>query len=658
LKYSKLFIATTSLLLLNGCLDENNNNKDVAQAIDKQTEVISEQQSSEVSVTFHGLVVDAFDATPVNSALITVYVGTESVVEGLVAENGKFEIAKLPANSDIEVIISSENNQFLTRAFFLNTGDSSGNVAIKDYGNFAVSEAQVLQITVLNNSDNLPVDNLEFNAYSHVGTSSSILKYKHSSTYDAVNGQYGIAIPKHIHTNVRANLDLNRDGKIDFRPESSSNLSDNDLVIYSANSAEALTIYVENEGEDGGVLRDVEYRVSIIDSVSNAIESAKLIVEDENNQMVASIYDPATEQHVVSAKFSQQITLSMPAFSDNGVHYQSASIRLSQQSDDVLDVRISGGNSNCCYDIPNSETIELALSPIVTSNTTALEVVTKSQNIDSTTSIFKVFYSQSVSIPNESVSLERKTGFTALKGNENSDDLILPGSTLFTGGLTLATSHTVTLNNTKLEVTPESPLVLPGSYRYNVSNVEVNATNEIIDISSDSLDFTITNSSEVFDINDVKLDNENYTTNGTIITAANTANEVSTSSNGYRSVYFYLPTSIYSLRNFTMRQLKVTADNIERTDVQSYTFVGNRNVNIGRYGTVKLAENENIVRENMQINVISGTAQADSQVIYRVRNNEYMSDNTETSTNSISFEYAYETISGDISTGVITIPVQ
>lgn len=90
MKYSKLFITTTSLLLLNGCLDENNNNKDVAQAIDKQTEVISEQQSSEVSVTFHGLVVDAFDATPVNSALITVYVGTESVVEGLVAENGKW----------------------------------------------------------------------------------------------------------------------------------------------------------------------------------------------------------------------------------------------------------------------------------------------------------------------------------------------------------------------------------------------------------------------------------------------------------------------------------------------------------------------------------------------------------------------------------------
>jgi len=656
LKYSKLFIATTSLLLLNGCLDDNNDSKDVAQAINAQTAVISAQQTSEASVTFHGVVVDSFDGQPVTSALITVYLGTETVVEGLVATNGAFEVAKLPANSDINVIISSDNEQFLPRAFFVNTGASTANVAIKDFGTFAVSEPHDVQITVLNSEDNSSVENLEFSAYSHVGDSSSSLKYKHISSYDSVNGQYNITVPKHINTSVRANLDLNRDGKVDFVPESSSNLAGTDLYINSASAIDTLTVYVADNND--AVISDVEYRISILDSAANSIASAELVVEDENNAMVKSVYDATTEQHVVTAKFSQQISLNMPSFSANGIHYQSASIRLYQQSEEELEVRISGTNQNCCYNIPNSDIMTLALLPRVTSNVSVLEVVTKSQEIDSVNSIFKVFYSQGVSIPNTSVSLVRTSGFTTVKGNEDSNDLILPGATLFTGGFNIATSHTLALNNTKLEVTPESALVLPGSYRYNVGNVEVILTEEVTDINDDSLSFTITNPNQTFDIADVKLDNENFTTKGIAITTVNTANEASTSSNNDRSVYFYLPASIHSLKNFTMRQLSLTADNIERTDVRSFTFVNNGNVNNSRVGTVKLAENEVIVRDSMQVNVYTGTAQDDSQAVYRMNNFEYMSDNTPSSTNTISFEYAYETLAGDISTGVITIPVQ
>lgn len=656
LKYSKLIIASTSLLLLNGCLDDNDDSKDVAQAINAQTAVISEQQTSEASVTFHGVVVDSFDSQPVTSALITVYLGTETVVEGLVTTNGAFEITKLPANSDVEVIISSDNGQFLPRAFFVNTGASTANIAIKDFGTFAVSEPHEVQITVLNSEDNSSVENLEFSAYSHVGDSSSSLKYKHISSYDSVNGQYNITVPKHINTSVRANLDLNRDGKIDFVPESSNNLAGTNLYIHSANAIDTLTVYVADNND--AVISDVEYRISILDSAANSIASAELVVDDENNAMVKSVYDATTEQHVVSAKFSQQISLNMPAFSANGIHYQSASIRLYQQSEDELEVRISGTNQSCCYNIPNSDIMTLALLPRVTSNVSALDVVTKSQEIDSVNSIFKVFYSQGVSIPNASVSLVRTSGFTTVKGNDDSNDLILPGATLFTGGFNIATSHTLALNNTKLEVTPESALVLPGSYRYNVGNVEVISTEEVTDINDDSLSFTITNPNQTFDIADVKLDNENFTTKGITITTVNTANEASTSLNNDRSVYFYLPPSIHSLKNFTMRQLSITADNIERTDVRSFTFVNNGNVNNSRVGTVKLAENEVIARDSMQVGVYTGTAQDDSQAVYRMHNFEYMSDNTPSSTNTISFEYAYETIAGDISTGVITIPVQ
>jgi len=656
LKYSTLSLVCGSTLLLNGCLDNNDNNKDVAQAINAQTEALSNQQSTEASVTFQGLVVDVFDTQAVNSALITVNLGAETFVDALVATEGRFEVSKLPPNSDIEVIISSSSDEFVTRAFFYNTGDSSTNVATKDFGLFAVSEPQVVKITVLNSDDNSSLDNLEFNAYSHVGDSSSKLKYKHTSTYDAVNGQYSITVPKHINTSVRANLDFNRDGEVDFMPESSYNLSNTDLYINTANSIEALTVYVEENAE--AIITEVEFRVSIVDSASNSVTSAELFVDDVNNQMVKSVYDSATEQYVVTAKFSEQITLSMPAFSDNDVNYQSASIRLFRNSDDLIDVRTSGTDGNWNYDIPSSETIELAILPRITTNASALEVITKTYEIDQANAIFKVFYSQGVTIPSESISLERTTGFTTVKGNDSTDDLILSGSTLFTGGDLIATSHTMKLNNTKLEVTPVSPLLVFGDYKYNVGNVEVSSTEDVTDINGDSLSFKITHSSQIFDINDVKLDNENFTTNGVTITTANTANEASTSVNYDRSVYFYLPTSINSLQNFTMRQLSVNEDNTARTDARSFTFVNNGSIYTNRVGTVKLAENEIVVTDGLQTNVITSSAQEDSQVVYRTYNHEYMSDDTSSSTNTISFEYAYETKTGDVTTGTIVIPVQ
>ncbi len=659
MKYTKFFITCASLLLLNGCLEVDDDNAEVAQAINAQTALIAEQQSSEPSVTFHGVVVDIFDDQPVSSALVSVNVGTETFVEELITTNGAFQITKLPANSDIDIIISSENDQFLTRVFFFNTGDSTANVAIKDLGLLAVSEPQDVQITVLNSEDNSSVATLELYAYSHVGTSSSMIKYKHSSVYDAVNEQYNIRVPKHINTVISANLDADRDGTIDFIPESSNYLYGTDLSISSANTINTLTLYVEDNNDIDTVIPDVEYRVSIVDNNTKPIVTAELVLEDTNNRLVKSVYDSVTEQHVLSAKFSQQITLNMPAFTDNGIYYQSASITLYEEAGDKISVYTSGTNSNYSYDIPNAAIIELALVPNITSNVSALEVITKTQEIDSLDSSFTVFYSQGISIPAESISLVSTNGFSTVKGSDNADDFILPGTTLFTGELNMPASHTVSLNNTKLKITPASPLILPGEYKYTVSDVEVNSTNELVDIYDDTLAFTIVNSAEVFDINDVKLDNENFTTNGASITMVNTANQASTSSDNNGNVYFYLPTSINSLQNFTMRQLSVTEDNIASTAVYNFTFVDNGYVSASSYGTVKSAENENFIYEDMQINVITGSAQDDAQFVYRASNYYmYMSDNTATSANTVSFEYAYETISGEISTGVITLPVQ
>ena len=660
MKYPKVLLASLSLLILNGCLkveDNNNDNKDLVNAINAQTEVIKDQDESENTVSFQGLVINAIDNSPATSALITVNLASKTLVDGMVATDGKFEVPNLPANSDIEVIVSSSDNKFLRRAFFLNTGTSSSSNTVKDFGMFTVSEPQEVQITVLNNEDNSPVSTLEFVAFSHSGNSSSQLKYKHASVYDSANSVYKITIPKQIHTVVRASLDLNKDGKIDFKPESANHLRGTDLYINSANTIETITVYVSKDIETE--LQDVEYRVSIIDDSATSLSDAELSISDENNTLKKSSYDETTEQHVISAKFLNHMTLRMPAFNSDNVTYQSASISISKEDDNHLSVRISGGsNVNCCFTVPNTDVIEIALQTNVISNHSSLEVITKSKKVDPADSAFTVFYSQGVSIPTGSVSLKRARGFTVVKGNESNDDFILAGTTLLTGGVNVATTTSMSLNNTKLEVKPEAPLLSVGGYLYDVAGVEVIATKEIVDISGDSLSFEVTNTNQVFDINDVKLDNENYTTNGVRITNVNTANEASTAADFNRSVYFYLPTSIQSLQNFTMRQLRVTNDNSERVDVENYNFVRNGSIHVNMVGVLKLADNEVIVRENLSTSVITASAQEDTQVVYRTHNREYMSDNTTSSANNIAFEYSYETKSGEVFTGTITIPVQ
>jgi hypothetical protein len=75
-------------------------------------------------------------------------------------------------------------------------------------------------------------------------------------------------------------------------------------------------------------------------------------------------------------------------------------------------------------------------------------------------------------------------------------------------------------------------------------------------------------------------------------------------------------------------------------------------------GLVKLAENETLITESLQTSIETGTAQSDNQKVYRASTSIYASDDLDSSENSLTFEYAYQTKAGDIVTGTINIPVQ
>jgi len=240
---------SASLCLLTACLEvKDDSNSDVAQAIEAQNEILSETKESNPelrTVALTGLIVNAFDHKEVSSASITVIAADEVIREDLVFANGEFKIDDLPSSSDITLIVSSGDDSFLTRVFFINTGYSATANTPNDIGNFEVSEANNVQVSVINKTTGLPLPSLEFTAYSHYGNSSRANKYKHISVYDEANGVYKISVPKYLNISVAASLDVNQDGEADYTPESSSHSSGNGLNFSSGISEESFTLYIE-----------------------------------------------------------------------------------------------------------------------------------------------------------------------------------------------------------------------------------------------------------------------------------------------------------------------------------------------------------------------------------------------------------------------------
>ncbi len=312
------------------------------------------------------------------------------------------------------------------------------------------------------------------------------------------------------------------------------------------------------------------------------------------------------------------------------------------------------------YNIPYSNVVELAVMPRVLDNgSSALEVIAVANKVDFVDHSFSVFYSQPITVSASSLSLTNTSGFTVIKGNDDSNDIVLAGTTIVSGNVNIPVTFETSLNDTKLTVTPVSTLTSGQDYNYEVNSLAVKATEKLVDVNGDSLSFSIEDNSDTFDINDIRLDNNNYKTNGVIITPTNSAGDSSSPYNYNRDAYLYLPTSINALQTLSLRSVSITQDGVNSNSIRDFNLVRNGNpYNAYAIGLVQLAENETLIRDNLNISIEIGSAQLDSQKVYRTSTNEYMSDNLVGSENSMTFEYAYETKTGVVATGTLTIPVQ
>lgn len=143
----------------------------------------------------------------------------------------------------------------------------------------------------------------------------------------------------------------------------------------------------------------------------------------------------------------------------------------------------------------------------------------------------------------------------------------------------------------------------------------------------------------VFDIADVRIDNDNFTTAGNPIIAQNTAGDASSATDVDDNVYLILPVSIKNLRDLTIRKVLVTEDGVAVNSVDSFTIVDDGRVfGASAVGFVTVADNETVMTDNVFISIRRGTTMPDGTRGYLVSTGERMSDDRAGNENTISFD--------------------
>lgn len=663
MKYSKLATAVSAVVLLNGCLEvEDNSNAEVVTALQEQNQILTEQ-GQQKSVAIRGSVVNLLDGEPVSAAKITVKSGNEILAADVEAVDGKFKVNNLPSSSDLDFIVSSDTGEFMTRAFFYRTDYSEAPNNQQDIGALGVSASVEVVITVLNSADNSPVTDLVFKADSseHIYTKGSgRVDYLHLSTFDEVNGVYKITLPKYIYTEAIASLDIDNNGELDYALEATPYSDTRFITLYAANTAQLDEIYLLTN--EDATPPQVEFRIAVVDELGAAIAGANLMVDDRFNDDVTATYNAETGEYVLTAAFPQSMNIQIPAFTVGDDDYNSASISINEQSDGRLAIYYSGVEDYVSYYIPaGTDSIDLSIQPQkFVASASLLDVVLLSE-VNPVDSSMTIFYSQPVNLDATDVTLTNLDAFTVTKGNAHSDDSVSPGTTLIKGGVEVPVSVVLSKNNTRLAITPNALLVASDRYDYVVGNVDVLATNETIDINSDGKSFAVPFADDLaFDISQVRLDNNNYTTNGSAIIALNTAGDPTSAFDYSSNVYIVLPTTINSLQSFTMEQTLVIRNGSTQTFTSSnpYTIVENGNIQFGGAAMVATAANEDVFTVNANINLYHGMNTPDLPYMYAQQVWHYLSDHLSSSENSITFEYSYETKAGEAVTGTVTLNVE
>ncbi len=669
--YSKTLILALASIFLSGCLEvEDDSNDDVVAALEAQNAILQQQTAS---VTLFGNVVDAGEGTQILNAKASVKIGANW--REPVDISGEFQIEELPANTDVVVLIQSTDDSFLERAFYGRTSATSGNqVAFQSIGDLKVSKAVVKTYAILDAETNTAFEGLTFsyNPTSYFTSSYNptsyftsyniqnnyyvnIDSYKVSSSFDSTTGLYSIILPEDISVEVSASADIDGDEINDFVTENNNFWYANTIRLNSEQALELETLYVSKTP----AYQAVELRISVIDERGNPFEEVDFFEDDQFIGHIDAMYDADTKEYVFYYQTSSQLSLNMASFiSNDNINYQSASLSLSQNDAESLSINDSGFSNNIASQIQIVEGVVLITVQPNVAYTPNSYISTESSIIDENDGYsLKDFYQLPVALLNDSIVLNRENVLAVIKGDDIANDLVAEGTTdINLVSEAVAIDTTLSHNNTFVTAKATSQLS-SGDYSYQVNNLVNSETNEEFAKNS-TKNFTIEplSSELAFDINDIKLDNNNGTTNGLAIVATNTANIANTAYDAYGSAYLYFPTSIKVLDYFQLTLVSSVKSGNPYVHNSQINLIDDSH-NYSSYYLVHLAANENI-RTNRSFNYLTKTALTDGLWYRYYSNFIYTMDDTQASENSATFNYIYR-VAGQENTveGTITLPV-
>lgn len=674
-KLLKFTTIVFTIVSLTACLEVEDNDGELVQALQQQNEILAAQnaaQQADNSVTLTGKIKNISTDSMAQNGSIKIKIGNDWSELSPIANDGSFELTLLPTYSDYALVVSSENDSFLERIYFGTTRGSSTGISYQDIGFLDVSKGEVVSFSVLDSGTSVSIQGLELYASSRViqsyriGEVDDYEAYLHTSTYNEETHQYDITLPADIFLDIYSSLDLDGDGSDDYRVEGSNYATSR--LIQASNVKTQSVVYLVDVTP---VEQVIEFRVAVLDEESNVLKNLSLTIDDDINNKIFSEFDEDSQQHVLSANLSSSLNILIPAFTTETKSYNSASISISTYSD-YLRVKTStinqyGNASSNYYNLP----LDIRVADIViqlsdtsgNSSSSEIEVILKSTDLSENNTSYNVFYSQPINILENSIELIQKDVLSIVRGNESVDDLILSGTTsVSSDDINLRVNATLSLNGTKLTVEAETPLQEGYQYQYMVNDVVDVNTDEYVDISNDdSAQFKVEiTSSDIFDINSLKLDNNNYYHNAEIIKATNTAGQMSTYSYRSQDAYLVIPTTaLAQLKNLTIQRMIVTRQGNEVNSIRSWQVIQNGQWNsVSSKYTLSTAYNEVMTYNGYYSNFFSRGLNIPDGKVYLLNTSEYLYDDTDASENSITFEYSYETIEGDISTGTITLPVQ
>lgn len=663
-------ISLSVLLSLTGCIEvDDSGNKQVVASLNQQNailaeqnELLSQQLSEQVAtITISGAVFDLDTFKPISGTVASVQVlkGETVLVEQIQTEDGLFSIEGLPASSDLTLYVTFSDNAFVNRAFFITTPPAAEDVVFDDIGYLDVSKPLDVVFSVIDTDTGEAVPDLHFSGTSHSGTSSysTAYNYQHETTFDADEGVYRITLPKYLDVTLRANLDLDGDGEMDYDIAVGNHtyIAGDRLTITSANELQNEVISLSVD--DDPIIETKLVYVTLLDESGLPVEGASFV--NSLNDMVISEYQTDSSRYVISTDFNGYASLSMPAFEHDGVTYSTGQITIDRNSSasvgDYLRIYTSGFNSNSGYSIDDTETISIVLVAKAVTDSFDVEMVTSFFSAQDYT--YTVYYSEPVVLADAEVSLTFEN-VEVVAGNASSTDSVPAGFTyISTVQQSTAVNILAELNNTKFTLSPDAALNSNTEYTYDIGSLTAPTSSAQVDLYGDTKEFTTpVDSANAFDINDVYVDNANFFSNGTVLVSENTAGVASNDSESYSSVYLHLPTSIESLNYLIFNMTGYTESGNEYTDSRQMNAVLDNEVSAQKKLGVSAARNEEI-RYDTYVNYLVGSTMENGTYEYRLHTGQYLRDNTPSNVNSISFNYEYQTLDGETVSGKLTLPV-